>query len=235
MAVESGAGEGSGHPDAASTRRPAPTSGRAMHAWGADVVVKVALPTAEEIGRLRSGQVLIGHLAPLTSAGDQPGAGGGGGDQLRDGGDPADHPRAGDGRALLAGERGRLRRHPARRARGRSLLPDDDHRRGHRRAGEGDGARRRRRRPPGDRDRQAARRGGHRVRHPPRRLGADREPRRPAAGARLHPRCRGGGRLRPAADRGGERAGARGAGGGGQAPGRDHHHGADTRPAARRS
>jgi NAD(P) transhydrogenase subunit alpha len=31
------------------------------------VVVRVAVPTAGEIGRLRAGQVLIGHLAPLTS------------------------------------------------------------------------------------------------------------------------------------------------------------------------
>src|SRR5204863_515231 len=31
------------------------------------VVAKVAIPTTEEIGRLHSGQVLIGHLAPLTS------------------------------------------------------------------------------------------------------------------------------------------------------------------------
>jgi NAD(P) transhydrogenase subunit alpha len=41
--------------------------GSADDAWGADVVVKVAVPTTDEIGRLRSGQVLIGHLAPLTS------------------------------------------------------------------------------------------------------------------------------------------------------------------------
>src|SRR5690606_30452295 len=42
--------------------------GDASAAWGADVVVKVGVPTVEEIGRLRQGQVLIGHLAPLTSA-----------------------------------------------------------------------------------------------------------------------------------------------------------------------
>src|SRR5919199_1077359 len=35
--------------------------------WGADVVAKVAPPTSEEIGRLRSGGVLVGFLAPLTS------------------------------------------------------------------------------------------------------------------------------------------------------------------------
>jgi len=35
--------------------------------WQADAVVKVAPPTVEEIGRLRSGATLIGFLAPRTS------------------------------------------------------------------------------------------------------------------------------------------------------------------------
>ncbi len=64
--MESGAGIGSGHPDEQYSEAGA-SVGSADDAWGADVVVKVALPTADEIGRLRSGQVLIGHLAPLTS------------------------------------------------------------------------------------------------------------------------------------------------------------------------
>ena len=66
VAVESGAGESAGHPDSEYSDAGA-SVGSADDAWGADVVVKVALPTIEEIGRLRSGQVLIGHLAPLTS------------------------------------------------------------------------------------------------------------------------------------------------------------------------
>jgi proton-translocating NAD(P)+ transhydrogenase subunit alpha len=36
--------------------------------YGADVVVKVAPPTSEEIARLKEGNVLIGFLAPLTNA-----------------------------------------------------------------------------------------------------------------------------------------------------------------------
>jgi NAD(P) transhydrogenase subunit alpha len=64
VAVESGAGEEAGHPDSEYTEAGAAVDG---DAWGADVVVKVAVPTQDEIGRLRSGQVLIGHLAPLTS------------------------------------------------------------------------------------------------------------------------------------------------------------------------
>jgi NAD(P) transhydrogenase subunit alpha len=64
VVVESGAGEGSGHPDAQYTEAGAEIG----DPWGADVVAKVAIPTAEEIKRLKQGQVLVGHLAPLTSA-----------------------------------------------------------------------------------------------------------------------------------------------------------------------
>ena len=63
VAVEPGAGEHSGHPDGEYTAAGAEVG----DPWGAEVVVKVALPSAEEIARLRSGQVLVGHLAPLTS------------------------------------------------------------------------------------------------------------------------------------------------------------------------
>ena len=66
VVVESGAGVDAGHPDGQYTEKEA-TVGSADDAWGADVVVKVAPPTSEEISRLRSGQVVIGHLAPLTA------------------------------------------------------------------------------------------------------------------------------------------------------------------------
>jgi NAD(P) transhydrogenase subunit alpha len=66
VALESGAGEGSGHPDSDYEEAGAEV-GSADDAWGAEVVVRVATPTVEEIRRLRSGQVLIGFLAPLTS------------------------------------------------------------------------------------------------------------------------------------------------------------------------
>ena len=64
VVVESGAGEGSGHPDEQYTEAGA-TIGDAR---GADIVLGVAPPTVEEIGRVGSGKVLIGFLAPLTSA-----------------------------------------------------------------------------------------------------------------------------------------------------------------------
>src|SRR5215218_6550558 len=64
VVVEAGAGEASGHPDSEYTG-----AGAAIgDPWGADAVVHVAVPTLDEIGRLKRGQVLIGHLAPLTSA-----------------------------------------------------------------------------------------------------------------------------------------------------------------------
>jgi proton-translocating NAD(P)+ transhydrogenase subunit alpha len=67
VVVESGAGEGAGHPDSQYSEAGAEVVG-AEAAWGAEVVLRVAVPSADEIGRLRSSQVLIGHLAPWTSA-----------------------------------------------------------------------------------------------------------------------------------------------------------------------
>jgi proton-translocating NAD(P)+ transhydrogenase subunit alpha len=66
VAVESGAGAQAGHPDEEYREAEAEVDG-AEAAWGADLVLRVAVPSSDEIARLRSGQVLIGHLAPLTS------------------------------------------------------------------------------------------------------------------------------------------------------------------------
>ena len=67
VAVERGAGVASGHPDSQYADAGAELVEGDV-AWGADVVLRVAVPSPEEIGRLRSGQLLIGHLAPWTSA-----------------------------------------------------------------------------------------------------------------------------------------------------------------------
>jgi H+-translocating NAD(P) transhydrogenase subunit alpha len=67
VVVEAGAGEASGHPDSQYQEAEAEVAA-AEQAWGAEIVLRVAVPSAEEIGRLRSGQVLISHLAPWTSA-----------------------------------------------------------------------------------------------------------------------------------------------------------------------
>ncbi len=63
VVVESGAGVESGHPDSEYSEAGASSDG----AWDADVVVKVAPPSSEEIGRLKPGQVLIGFLNPLAA------------------------------------------------------------------------------------------------------------------------------------------------------------------------
>lgn len=67
VVVETGAGEASGHPDSQYEEAGAEVGG-ADAAWGADVVLRVAVPSAEEIARLDSKQLVIGHLAPWTSA-----------------------------------------------------------------------------------------------------------------------------------------------------------------------
>jgi H+-translocating NAD(P) transhydrogenase subunit alpha len=63
VVVESGAGERALLPDKLYTAAGASIG----DAWAADVVVKVAPPTADEVSRLRSGQTLIGFLAPLDA------------------------------------------------------------------------------------------------------------------------------------------------------------------------
>src|ERR1051325_7971602 len=64
VTVEARAGEGAHHPDAAYEEAGAATG----DGWSGDVVAKVAPPSAEEIGRLSEGSVVIGFLQPLTAA-----------------------------------------------------------------------------------------------------------------------------------------------------------------------
>jgi H+-translocating NAD(P) transhydrogenase subunit alpha len=63
VVVEAGAGEGALLPDDLYTEAGASIG----DAWAADIVVKVAPPTADEVGRLKSGQTLIGFLAPRNA------------------------------------------------------------------------------------------------------------------------------------------------------------------------
>jgi len=65
VAVEPGAGEEASHPDSQYSQ-----AGARLDAdvWGADVVLKVAPPSDDEVGRLRQGQLLIGLLQPLSNA-----------------------------------------------------------------------------------------------------------------------------------------------------------------------
>ena len=61
--VEAGAGENAAYPDSEYVEAEATVG----DGFEGEVVAKVAPPTAEEIGRLREGQVLVGFLAPLTA------------------------------------------------------------------------------------------------------------------------------------------------------------------------
>ena len=113
--------------------------------WGAEVVVKVAAPSDDEVARLARGQILIGFLAPLT----RPEAAGalarGRRHGVRDGGDPADL-RAQSMDALSSQSNvARLQGGAARRRALDALLPDADDRGGHDPAGQGAGAGHRRR------------------------------------------------------------------------------------------
>ncbi|HET6830830.1 MAG TPA: Re/Si-specific NAD(P)(+) transhydrogenase subunit alpha [Solirubrobacterales bacterium] len=63
VVLESGAGTASGHPD----EQYADAGATIGEPWGADIVLGVAPPTVDEIGRVGSGKVMIGFLAPLTA------------------------------------------------------------------------------------------------------------------------------------------------------------------------
>jgi H+-translocating NAD(P) transhydrogenase subunit alpha len=63
VVVERGAGEASSFPDRTYTE----AGGTIGDAWDAELVLKVARPTDEEVARLREGAVLIAFLQPLTN------------------------------------------------------------------------------------------------------------------------------------------------------------------------
>ena len=178
--------------------------------FSGDVVAKVAPPSAEEIGRLGRGSVLIGFLAAAHRAETA--------QALADAGvtcfameaipriTRAQSMDALSSQATVAGYRAALiaaQELPP-------LLPDAHDRGRHGPPGQGAGARRRRGRPPGDRHRAPARRGGLGLRRALGGEGADRVARRAVPRARHGPRGRRGrGRLRAAAHRRGAAAPAR--------------------------
>lgn len=67
VVIESGAGIEAGHPDEQYSEAGA-TVGQLADVLAADVVLRVAAPSSEEISALRSGQTLISHLSPWTAA-----------------------------------------------------------------------------------------------------------------------------------------------------------------------
>ena len=68
IVVEEGAGQGSSIPEADYVAAGA-TIGAPAAALGADLVLKVRAPTAEELPKLKSGACLIGILNPFDAAG----------------------------------------------------------------------------------------------------------------------------------------------------------------------
>jgi len=67
--VEAGAGAGSAIPDSAFTEAGATVVATDALYQGADVVLRVAKPSPDEVGRLRSGQAVVGFLQPLIDPG----------------------------------------------------------------------------------------------------------------------------------------------------------------------
>jgi NAD(P) transhydrogenase subunit alpha len=66
--LEQGAGEGSFFPDDAYVQAGAAIVAEATTLWGgADLVLKVGIPTAEEVAQLPAGKVLISFLSPLAN------------------------------------------------------------------------------------------------------------------------------------------------------------------------
>lgn len=65
--VQRGAGEGALLPDDAYSQAGAQLTDSPAEVWASDIVVKIAPPSAEEIGMLGEDSILIGFLAPLTS------------------------------------------------------------------------------------------------------------------------------------------------------------------------
>src|ERR1700759_4193241 len=65
--VERGAGEGALIPDAQYEEAGAKLVDGPEEVFRAEVVVKVAPPSSEEIARLQSGSVILGFLQPLTN------------------------------------------------------------------------------------------------------------------------------------------------------------------------
>ncbi len=226
--VQRGAGADALLPDGAFADAGAELTDDAAEVWRADVVVTISPPTAQEIGLLGAGSLLIGFLAPLTSPQTHQCARRREGDGARDGGDPADLPRAVDGRALLAVQRRRLPRGAAGGRADGALLPDADDRRRHDPAGEGARAGGRRGGPAGDRHRQTAGGAHDRLRRAPGGGRAGALAGRPVA--RPRPRGQRRGRLRARAHRGGARSPAAGADGRDQGLRRGHHHRPRARP-----
>ena len=187
VVVERGAGNEANLTDAEYEEAGA-TLGDASAVAGADAIVRVAAPSADETPGCGQGP---GRL-PVAAEQPRPGAPAGrrARHELRDGVDPAHDARPGDGRAFVTGRGRRIPRDARGRPLPRQVPADADHRGRHRQARPRAGAGRGRRGTAGDRHGQAPRRGGRGVRRAPRgqgrggELGREVRPDRGAAGGR---------------------------------------------------
>ena len=174
VVVEAGAGAASSFPDAAYLDAGAEIADRAT-TWSADVVLKIAPPTEDEIALLRPEATLIGLLSPALRPELLAQPRRTRGHRARHGRRPAHLARPVDGCAELDGEHLGIPRCRRGRPRVRPLLHRAGDRRGQGAARQGAGRRCRRRGPRGDRRRV--------------------EPRRDRAGDRPSPRGRRSGAL----------------------------------------
>ena len=155
----------------------------------ATVIARVAAPSPEDAALLRTGTVGARAARAVRPRRPRRAARGRGRHGLRARAHAAHHARAVDGRAQLAGHRGRLPGRAARLRAAAALLPAADDRGRHRAARQGARARRRRRRPAGDRHRAPARLGRLGLRRARGRPRAGREPRRDASSRSSSPRA----------------------------------------------
>ena len=164
--VESGAGEGACFADAAYQAAGATIAADAAAALGdADIVLKVQRPLIggeggepDELRLLKRGAVADRPAGAAAEPDGRRGLRRGRDRRVRDGAGAAHHPRADDGRAVVAGQPRRLQGGARRRRRVRPRLSDDDDRRRHDQGGARAGDGRRGRRVAGDRDGAPARR-----------------------------------------------------------------------------
>ncbi len=108
VAIEPGAGVKSGLLDADYEAAGAAVSADAVK--DADIVIKVKRPEASELATYKKGATGHRDHGPLRQRRRAEGDGRCGRIGLRDGADAAHYPRAGDGRAVLAGQPRRLSR-----------------------------------------------------------------------------------------------------------------------------
>ncbi len=134
VVVESGAGDGAGHDDAAYATAGATVAADVAGVEAAELIARVAPPPPEETARLRRGQAVVGFLNPLGDPAGIAALAAAGATALSMEPRAADHARAVHGRAQLAGDRCGLQGGAARGVAPGPHVPAPHHRGRHRHA-----------------------------------------------------------------------------------------------------